>query len=51
MTGQVALRGYQREWLRPDEIGFISMWGEGERKRAVESPSADANRNWFAGKR
>ncbi len=38
-------------WLRPDELGFISMWGEGERKRAVESPSADTNRNWFSGKK
>jgi hypothetical protein len=37
-------------WIRPDEVGFISMWGEGERKRAVDSPSAEANRRWFSPK-
>jgi hypothetical protein len=35
-------------WVRQQEIGFISMLGEGEPSRAVKSADAEANRRWFS---
>ena len=35
-------------WLRPHEIGFVSMWGRGGPSRAVLRPSAEDNKYWFS---